>query len=141
MIADPKPKEKYDPYEKKKYEVSDDKYFRGQPRNLSKIILTEIKRPDSPDAVLVIRPGDVFELTNEEIRILLHQESGPLIDRAMLKLFEESIIPSGGDLKEPVTSAETGKTEEEKAASSPVIAAKPAEVVNEVKPEVKTNKR
>lgn len=86
MIADPKKiVVVYDPNEKKKYKVG----YLARPQ-----IITEIKRPD-PAAVLVLQSNSVVELTNEEIRILFHQESGPLMSQGLLALVVDAPAPSG----------------------------------------------
>lgn len=52
------------------------------------MIVTEVRRPD-PEACLVLKSNTVVELTDEEVRVLLHQEIGALIPRDLLTV----IIP------------------------------------------------
>ena len=59
-------------------------------------IVTEIKRPDSKEAVLILRSGETVELTKEEVRILFHQDGGPVIPRDVL-------IPIAAEAPAPVT--------------------------------------
>lgn len=102
MIPDPKEViVKYDPYQKNKYKVG---YL------AKKLIVTEIKRPD-PQAVLVLRSGEVVELSNEEIRVLLHQDNGPLIPRDLLSLAAAD-APAADDEKAEKAGDEEGKKPE-----------------------------
>lgn len=66
----------YDPNEVRSYKVG----FLPRP-----MIVTEIKRPDSPAGVLVLASLATVELTNEEVRVLLKAEAGPLIPRDLLE--------------------------------------------------------
>ncbi len=90
MVPDPR-LGKYDPKTVKRYLVG-----RISHNPQKRVTITEIRRPE-PDACLQLNEGAVVELTNEEIRILLHGDNGPLIHRDLL-----TEVPKG---KDPVDSA------------------------------------
>lgn len=77
MIPDPIAT-KYDPHAKRRFKV-------GKVENNAKktLVITEVRRPD-PQACLLLKEGETVELTNDEVRILLHQDQGPLIPRDLL---------------------------------------------------------
>lgn len=85
---------KYDPAAKKTYKVG------HIPENARRRrIVTEIRRPE-PAACLVLVEGEEVELTNEEYRILLNQDSGPLIPRDLLtEVVKKAPAPVESDLK------------------------------------------
>lgn len=98
MIEDPRQIRPYDPNAKAHYLVGPiDRNAKRQ------IIVTEIRRPE-PEAVLHLRTGETVELTNEEIRILLHLEDGPLIPRDLLTLVAPP-APAVVETAQPVEAA------------------------------------
>lgn len=78
-------------------------------------IITEIRRPE-PEAVLILHTGDVVELTDAEVAILLRGEAGALIPADLLTPLQQDA--TDGEQGGEVSDSEDGPGESDNRAGS-----------------------
>ncbi len=78
----------------------------GEP-GIQKRVITEIRRPD-PEACLVVKKGDVVELSLEQYIMLFHGERGPLVPDGIFQLVHAAPKPNDPGSAKPSDPADKG---------------------------------
>lgn len=111
-IPDPRLQKGYDPNARRLYKV-------GKVVNNAKkrLVITEIRRPE-PAACLLLEEGATVSLSNDEIRILINLDAGPLIPRDLL-------TDLGPDTGKPLSEKPAAEKPAGDPATDPAAGAKP----------------